>query len=136
MCYGHTQKTKQMKTIYEDLLHLDRPFYEIHEDSYDPLKFIERFWDNYPLVTIRENLYALDLRCRTLGEATESKLEALQQTLFLSDILRALIAYFLTHSRHLDTSAIKLSTLEANRKEIQLTKKNNDFFQSINQPNL
>ncbi len=125
-----------MKAIYEDLLHLDRPFYEIHEDSYNPLKCIERFWDNYPLVTIREYLYALDLRCRTLGEATESKLEALQQTLFLSDILRALIAYFLTHSRHLDTSAIKLSTLEANRKEIQLTKKINDFFQSINQPNL
>ncbi len=125
-----------MKTIYEDLLHLDRPFYEIHEDSYDPLKCIERFWGNYALATIRENLYALDLRCRTLGEASESKLEALQQTLFLSDILRALIAYFLTHSPHLDTSAIKLSTLEANRKEIQLTKKINDFFQSINQPNL
>lgn len=92
-----------MKAIYEDLLHLDRPFYEIHEDSYDPLKCIE------------------------------SKLEAVQQTLFLADILRALMAYFLTHSRHLDTTQIKLSTLEANMKELQLTKKINDFFQSINQ---
>ncbi|HAU55524.1 MAG TPA: hypothetical protein DCW66_20545 [Sphingobacterium sp.] len=125
-----------MKAIYEDLLHLDRPFYEIHEDSYDPLKCIESFWDNYPLATIRENLYALDLRCRTLGEATESKLEARQQTLFLSDILRALIAYFLTHSRHLDTTQVKLSTLDLNMEEIRLTKKISDFFQSINQPNL
>ncbi|HAK28216.1 MAG TPA: hypothetical protein DCO90_03065 [Sphingobacterium sp.] len=123
-----------MKAIYEDLLHLDRPFYEIHEDSYDPLKCIENFWDNYPLVTIREYLYALDLKCKTLGEVTESKLEAVQQTLFLADILRALVAYFLTHSRHLDTTQLKLSTLEANMKEIQLTKKINDFFQSINPP--
>ncbi len=122
-----------MKAIYEDLLHLDTPFYEIHEDSYDPLKCIERFWDNYPLVTIREYLYALDLKCKTLGAAAESKLEALQQTLFLADILRALMAYFLIHSNQIDASAIKLSTLEANRKEIQLTKKINDFFQSINQ---
>ncbi|WP_286766745.1 MULTISPECIES: hypothetical protein [Sphingobacterium] len=123
-----------MKAIYEDLLHLDRPFYEIHEDSYDPLKCIENLWDHYSLVTIRENLYALDLKCKTLGEATESKLEALQQTLFLSDILRALIAYFLTHSRHLDTGQIRLSALEANLEEIRLTKKINDFFQSIDQP--
>lgn len=123
-----------MKAIYEDLLHLDRPFYEIHEDSYDPLKCIESFWDNYPLVTIRENLYALDLRCKTLGEVTESKLEAVQQTLFLADVLRALIAYFLTHSRQIDTSQIRLSTMEANMKEIQLTKQINDFFQSINPP--
>ncbi|HBW80280.1 MAG TPA: hypothetical protein DEF78_08620, partial [Sphingobacterium sp.] len=115
-------------------LHLDRPFYEIHEDSYDPLKCIENLWDHYSLVTIRENLYALDLKCKTLGEATESKLEALQQTLFLSDILRALIAYFLTHSRHLDTGQIRLSALEANLEEIRLTKKINDFFQSIDQP--
>ncbi|WP_312364830.1 hypothetical protein, partial [Sphingobacterium sp.] len=78
--------------------------------------------------------YALDLKCKTLGEATESKLEALQQTLFLSDILRALIAYFLTHSRHLDTGQIRLSALKANMEEIRLTKKINDFFQSINQP--
>ncbi|WP_286844573.1 MULTISPECIES: hypothetical protein [Sphingobacterium] len=124
-----------MKAIYEDLLHLDRPFYEIHEDSYDPLKCIESFWDNYPLVSIRENLYALDLKCKTLGAATECKLEALQQTLFLSDILRALIAYFLTHSRHLDTTQVKLSTLDLNMEEIRLTKKINVFFQSINQPN-
>ena len=117
-----------MKAIYEDLLHLDRPFYEIHEDSYDPLKCIERFWDHYSLVTIRENLYALDLKCKTLGEATESKLESLQQTLFLSDILRALIAYFLTHSRQIDTGQLKLSALEANMEELQLTKKINDFF--------
>ncbi len=123
-----------MKAIYEDLLHLDRPFYEIHEDSYDPLKCIERFWDHYSLVTIRENLYALDLKCKTFGEATESKLESLQQTLFLSDILRALIAYFLTHSGQIDTGQLKLSTLEANMEELQLTKKINDFFQSINQP--
>ena len=122
-----------MKAIYEDLLLLDRPFYEIHEDSYDPLKCIERFWDNYPLVTIRENLYALDLKCKTLGEVTESKLEAVQQTLFLADVLSALIAYFLTHSRQIDTSQIRLSTLEANMKELLLTKKINDFFQSINQ---
>ncbi len=125
-----------MKAIYEDLLHLDRPFYEIHEDSYDPLKCIENFWDNYPLVTIREYLYALDLKCKTLGEVTESKLEAVQQTLFLADILRALMAYFLTHSRHLDTTQLKLSTLEANMKELLLTKQINDFFQSINQPKL
>ncbi|HAU54367.1 MAG TPA: hypothetical protein DCW66_14455 [Sphingobacterium sp.] len=123
-----------MKAIYEDLLHLERPFYEIYEDSYDPLKCIESFWDNYPLVTIRENLYALDLRCKTLGEVTESKLEAVQQTLFLADVLRALIAYFLTHSRQIDTSQIRLSTMEANMKEIQLTKQINDFFQSINPP--
>lgn len=123
-----------MKAIYEDLLHFDRPFYEIHEDSYDPLKCIESFWGNYPLATIRENLYALDLKCKTLRTASESKLEAVQQTLFLADILRALMAYFLTHSRHLDTSQVKLSTLEANLEEIQLTKKINDFFQSINQP--
>ncbi|MFA4980173.1 MAG: hypothetical protein WC589_21860 [Sphingobacterium sp.] len=123
-----------MKAIYEDLLHLDRPFYEIHEDTYDPLKCIESFWDNYPLVTIREYLYALDLKCKTLGAATESKLEAVQQTLFLADILRALMAYFLTHSRHLDATQINLSTLEANLEEIQLTKKIHSFFQSINQP--
>ncbi|TWI20011.1 hypothetical protein [Sphingobacterium siyangense] len=123
-----------MKAIYEDLLYLDTPFYEIHEDNYDPLKCIESFWDNYPLVTIRENLYALDLRCKTLGEVTESKLEAVQQTLFLADVLRALIAYFLTHSRQIDTSQIRLSTMEANMKEIQLTKQINDFFQSINPP--
>ncbi|WP_286883792.1 MULTISPECIES: hypothetical protein [Sphingobacterium] len=123
-----------MKAIYEDLLHLDRPFYEIHEDSYDPLKCIESFWGNYPLATIRENLYALDLKCKTLRTASESKLEAVQQTLFLADILRALMAYFLTHSRHLDTSQVKLSTLDLNMEEIRLTKKINDFFQSINQP--
>ncbi|WP_286754077.1 MULTISPECIES: hypothetical protein [Sphingobacterium] len=123
-----------MKAIYEDLLHLDRPFYEIHEDSYNPLECIESFWGNYPLSTIREYLYAFDLKCKTLGTASESKLEAVQQTLFLADILRALMAYFLTHSRHLDTSQVKLSTLEANLEEIQLTKKINDFFQSINQP--
>lgn len=122
-----------MKAIYEDLLHLDRPFYEIHEDSYDPLKCIESFWDNYPLATIRENLYAVDLKCKTLGAASESKFVAVQQTLFLADILRALMAYFLIHSNQIDTSSLKLSTLEANRKEIQLTKKINDFFQSINQ---
>lgn len=123
-----------MKAIYEDLLHLDRPFYEIHEDSYDPLKCIESFWDNYPLVTIREYLYGLDLKCKTLGTDTESKLEAVQQTLFLADILRAFIAYFLTHTNQIDTTQLKLSTLEANMKELQLTKKINDFFQSINQP--
>ncbi|MGJ1334574.1 hypothetical protein [Sphingobacterium siyangense] len=123
-----------MKAIYEDLLHLDRPFYEIHEDSYDPLKCIESFWGNYPLATIRENLYALDLRCRTLGEATESKLDAVQQTLFLADMLRALIAYFLMHSRQFAINEIRLSTLEINMQEIQLTKKISDFFQSINPP--
>lgn len=123
-----------MKAIYEDLLHLDRPFYEIHEDNYDPLKCIESFWDNYPLVTIREYLYALDFKCKNLETATESKLEAVQQTLFLADVLRALIAYFLTHSRQIDTSQIRLSTMEANMKEVQLTKKISDFFQSINQP--
>ncbi|MGB3103763.1 hypothetical protein [Sphingobacterium siyangense] len=123
-----------MKAIYEDLLHLDRPFYEIHEDSYDPLECIESFWGNYPLATIREYLYAFDLKCKTLGTATESKLEAVQQTLFLADILRALMAYFLTHSRQIDTTQVKLATLEANMEEIQLTKKINDFFQSINQP--
>lgn len=123
-----------MKAIYVDLLHLDRPFYEIHEDNYDPLKCIENFWDNYSLVTIREYLYALDFKCKNLETATESKLEAVQQTLFLADILRALVAYFLTHSRHLDTTQLKLSTLEANMKDIQLTKQINDFFQSINPP--
>ncbi|MCS4166261.1 hypothetical protein HS960_19775 [Sphingobacterium paramultivorum] len=123
-----------MKAIYEDLLHLDRPFYEIHEDSYDPLKCIESFWGNYPLATIRENLYALDLKCKTLGTTSESKLEAVQQSLFLADILRTLIAYFLMHSRHIDTTQIKLSTLDLNMEEIRLTKKINDFFQSINQP--
>ena len=122
-----------MKAIYEDLLHLDRPFYEIREDSYDPLKCIESFWDNYPLATIREYLYVLDLKCKTLGVATENKLEAVQQTLFLADILRALMAYFLTHSRQIDTTQIKLSTLDLNIVELQLTKKINDFFQSINQ---
>ncbi|MGJ1413723.1 hypothetical protein [Sphingobacterium multivorum] len=123
-----------MKAIYEDLLHLDTPFYEIHEDSYDPLKCIESFWDNYPLVTIREYLYALDFKCKNLETASESKLEAVQQTLFLADVLRALIAYFLTHIRHLDTTQLKLSTLEANMKELLLTKQINDFFQSINPP--
>lgn len=123
-----------MKAIYEDLLHFDRPFYEIHEDNYDPLKTISNFWNSYPLVTIREFLYALDLKCKTLGAATENKLEAVQQTLFLADILRALMAYFLTHSRQIDTGSIKLATLEANMEELQLTKKINDFFQSINQP--
>jgi len=123
-----------MKAIYEDLLHLDRPFYEIHEDSYDPLKCIESFWGNYPLATIRENLYALDLKCKTLRTASESKLEAVEQSLFLADILRTLIAYFLMHSRHIDTTQIKLSTLDLNMEEIRLTKKINDFFQSINQP--
>ncbi|WP_312482388.1 hypothetical protein, partial [Sphingobacterium multivorum] len=102
--------------------------------SYDPLKCIESFWDNYPLVSIREYLYALDFKCKNLETAAESKLEAVQQTLFLADILRALMAYFLTHSRHLDTTQIKLSTLDLNRKELQLTKKINDFFQSINPP--
>lgn len=123
-----------MKAIYEDLLHLDRPFYEIHEDSYDPLKCIESFWNNYPLATIREYFYAMDLKCKTLGTDTESKLEAVQQTLFLADILRAFIAYFLTHTNQIDTSQIKLSTLEANMEEIRLTRKIHDFFQSINQP--
>jgi len=122
-----------MKAIYEDLLRLDRPFYEIHEDSYDPLKCIENFWDNYSLASIREYLYALDFKCKNLETAAESKLEAVQQTLFLADVLRALIACFLTHSRQIDTDQIKLSTLEANMKEIRLTKKINDFFQSINQ---
>ncbi|MGE8430431.1 MAG: hypothetical protein ACN6O7_21315 [Sphingobacterium sp.] len=124
-----------MKAIYEDLLQLDRPFYEIHEENYDPLKAIISFWDNYPLATIREFLYALDLKCKTIGIATESKLEAVQQTLFFADILRAIIAYFMTHRRQIDTSRIKLPTLEANMVEIQLTKKINDFFQSINHPN-
>jgi hypothetical protein len=122
-----------MKAIYEDLLHLDRPFYEIHEDSYDPLKCIENFWDNYSLVSIREYLYALDFKCKILETVAESKLEAVQQTLFLADVLRALIAYFLVHSRHLDTTQIKLSTLDANMEELQLTQKISDFFQSINQ---
>lgn len=122
-----------MKAIYENLLHLDRPFYEIHEDNYDPLKCIENFWDNYSLASIREYLYALDFKCKNLETAAESKLKAVQQTLFLSDILRALMAYFLTHSRHLDTTQIKLSTLGANMEELQLTQKINDFFQSINQ---
>jgi hypothetical protein len=122
-----------MKAIYEDLLHLDRPFYEIHEDSYDPLKCIENFWDNYSLVSIREYLYALDFKCKILETVAESKLEAVQQSLFLADVLRALIAYFLVHSRHLDTTQIKLSTLDANMEELQLTQKISDFFQSINQ---
>jgi hypothetical protein len=122
-----------MKAIYEDLLHLDRPFYEIHEDSYDPLKCIENFWDNYSLVSIREYLYALDFKCKILETVAESTLEAVQQTLFLADGLRALIAYFLVHSRHLDTTQIKLSTLDANMEELQLTQKISDFFQSINQ---
>jgi hypothetical protein len=122
-----------MKAIYEDLLHLDRPFYEIHDDSYDPLKCIENFWDNYSLVSIREYLYALDFKCKILETVAESKLEAVQQTLFLADVLRALIAYFLVHSRHLDTTQIKLSTLDANMEELQLTQKISDFFQSINQ---
>ncbi|HAT92367.1 MAG TPA: hypothetical protein DCS36_08225, partial [Sphingobacterium sp.] len=95
---------------------------------------IESFWDNYSLVTTREYLYALDFKCKNLETATESKLEAVQQTLFLADVLRALIAYFLTHSRHLDTTQLKLSTLEANMKELLLTKQINDFFQSINPP--
>lgn len=123
-----------MKAIYEDLLHLDRPFYEIHEDSYDPLKCIENFWNSYPLAKIREYFYAMDLKCKTLGTDTESKLEAVQQTLFLADILRAFIAYFLTHTNQIDTTQIKLSTLEANMEEIRLTRKIHDFFQSINQP--
>lgn len=123
-----------MKAIYEDLLHLDRPFYEIHEDSYDPLKCIESFWNSYPLATMREYFYAMDLKCKTLGTDTESKLEAVQQTLFLADILRAFIAYFLTHTHQIDTGQIKLSTLEANMEEIRLTRKIHDFFQSINQP--
>jgi hypothetical protein len=122
-----------MKAIYEDLLHLDRPFYEIHEDSYDPLKCIENFWDNYSQVSIREYLYALDFKCKILETVAESKLEAVQHTLFLADVLRALIAYFLVHSRHLDTTQIKLSTLDANMEELQLTQKISDFFQSINQ---
>jgi len=125
-----------MKAIYANLLQLDRPLYEIHEKGYDPLKSIESFWENYPLAAIRDSLYALDLKCKTIGTATESKLEALQQTLFLADILRALMAYFLTHSRQIDTGSIKLSTLEANMAEIQLTKKINDFFQSINNPTI
>ncbi|WP_426790128.1 hypothetical protein [Sphingobacterium sp. WOUb80] len=123
-----------MKAIYAKLLQLDKPFYEVHEEGYDPLKAIVNFWDHYPLVTIREYLYAFDLKCKTLGTATESKLEAVQQTLFLADILRALMAYFLTHSRQIDTTQVKLSTLDLNMEEIRLTKKINDFFQSINQP--
>jgi len=125
-----------MKAIYASLLPLDRPFYEIHEEGYDPLKAIINFWDHYPLATIRDCLYALDLKCKTIRTAAESKLEAVQQTLFLADILRALMAYFLTHSRQIDTGSIKLSTLEANMAEIQLTKKINDFFQSINNPTI
>ncbi|PUV22898.1 hypothetical protein [Sphingobacterium athyrii] len=124
-----------MKTIYEDLLHLDRPFYEIHEDSYDPLKCIESFWDNYPLATIREYFYALDLKCQTLRSVAKNKPEPVKQTLSLADILRALMAYFLIHSRQIDTDQIKLSTLEVNMQEIQLTKKIHDFFQSINHTN-
>jgi len=122
-----------MKAIYEDHLHLDRPFYEIHEDNYDPLRIITNFWNSYPLATIREYLYALDLKSKNLEVATESKLEAVKQTLFLADVLRALIAYFLTHSRQIDTGQIRLTTLGANMEELQLTKKINDFFQSINQ---
>lgn len=124
-----------MKAIYEDLLHLDRPFYEIHEGNYDPLKAITNFWDNYSLTAIREYLYALDLKCRTLGSVVKNKLEDVKQTLLLADILRALMAYFLTHSRNIDIHEIKLSKLEENLKEIQLTKKISDFFQSINNAN-
>jgi hypothetical protein len=75
----------------------------------------------------------LDFKCKILETVAESKLEAVQQTLFLADVLRALIAYFLVHSRHLDTTQIKLSTLDANMEELQLTQKISDFFQSINQ---
>ncbi|WP_312185291.1 hypothetical protein [Sphingobacterium sp.] len=125
-----------MKAIYEDLLQLDRPFYEIHEKNYDPLKAITNFWNHYSLVTVREYLCTLDLKCKTTETATENKIETLQQTLFFADILRALIAYFLMHSRQIDTGQIKLATLEANMEEIQLTKKINDFFQSINQPTI
>lgn len=125
-----------MKAIYEDLLQLDRPFYEIHEKNYDPLKAITNFWGNYSLVAIREYLYTLDLKCKTSETATENKIETLQQTLFFADILRALIAYFLMHSPQIDTGQIKLPALEANMEEIQLTKKINDFFQSINQPTI
>jgi len=125
-----------MKAIYDDLLQLDRPFYEIHEENYDPLKAIANFWNHYSLVTVREYLCALDLKCKTTETATENKIETLQQTLFFADILRALIAYFLMHSRQIDTGQIKLATLEANMEEIQLTKKISDFFQSINQPTI
>jgi len=125
-----------MKAIYEDLLQLDRPFYEIHEKNYDPLKAITNFWNHYSLVTVREYLCALDLKCKTTETATENKIETLQQALFFADILRALIAYFLMHSSQFDTGQIKLATLEANMEEIQLTKKINDFFQSINQPTI
>lgn len=124
-----------MKPIYEDLLHFDRPFYEIHEDNYHPVKAITNFWDNYSLTAIREYLYALDLKCQTLGSVVKNKPEAAKQTLFLADILRALMAYFLTHSHNIDIREIKLSKLEENLEEIQLTKKNNDFFQSINNTN-
>ncbi len=125
-----------MKAIYEDLLQLDRPFYEIHEKNYDPLKAITNFWNHYSLITVREYLCALDLKCKTTETATENKIETLQQILFFADILRALIAYFLMHSRQIDTGQIKLPALEANMEEIQLTKKINDFFQSINQPTI
>ncbi len=124
-----------MKQMYANLLQLDRPFYEVHEDGYDPLLSIVRFWDGYPLAAIREYLIALNRALADGGTAVHTKNETINHAIFCADVLRVLIAYFLTHSRNIDVRTINLSKLEANDQEIKLTKKIHDFFQRINHSN-
>lgn len=124
-----------MKQMYANLLLLDRPFYEIHEDNYDPLIAVKSFWDSYPLAALREYFINLERTVADYSLSPQMKSEKIDQTLLFADLLRVLIAYCLIHGHNIDLRVLNISTLQANKEELLLTKKIHDFFQFINQPN-
>jgi len=114
-----------MKPKCNSILALERTLYDVHESIYDPLKYIEAFWKQYPIGLIRDNI--IELQPKVNSEALSG---------FSLDLLRALAAYLTAHLNNLDLTPLSLSEVfEASKEELKITKEISDFFNRVSPPN-
>lgn len=119
-----------MRSNYAHLILLDLVIYETHRSGYDPVKNVQDFWDKYPLSTIKD--YIVVLHPNTVDSEKMSGNPQLSE--FSIELLRVLIAYFMSHTTQLDLGKVSIS-LEVNKETIDTSKAISDFFNRVSPPN-
>ncbi|WP_286862861.1 MULTISPECIES: hypothetical protein [Sphingobacterium] len=117
-----------MRSNYAHLVLLDMVIFETHQSGYDPVKNVQDFWEQYPLIAIQDYIVALQPKIDD-KEKDNPKLSE-----FSVELLRTLIAYFMIHTHQMDLGKVSIS-LEINNEEIETSKSISAFFNRVSTSN-
>ena len=117
-----------MKSNYAHLVLLDMVIFETHQSGYDPVKNVQNFWEQYPLIAIQDHIVALQ------PDTVDKEKDNPQLSEFSIELLRTLIAYFMIHARQMDVGKVSIS-IEVNKEEIATSKAISDFFRRVSPSN-